>query len=55
MHHEVNELGQMNVEIDNVVANQQEVEALKTALAKVYHQIADLSFTPFGESKLGRK
>lgn len=55
MYTEVNDLGQMNVEITNVVANEAELEALRSGLARVYREVQDLKITPDGESKLGRR
>ncbi|NHZ66029.1 hypothetical protein [Massilia genomosp. 1] len=55
MRTEVNDLGQMNVEITNVVATEDELKALRSGLARVYRKVDDLRVAPDGESKLGRR
>jgi hypothetical protein len=55
MYTEVNDLGQMNVEITNVVANESELKALCSGLVRVYGQVQDLKIVSDGESKLGRR
>lgn len=55
MYTEVNDLGQMNVEITNVVANEGELEAPRSGLIRVYGQVEGLKIAQDGESKLGRR
>lgn len=55
MRTEVNELGQMNVEITNVRANDRELDELRSGLVRIYGQVEDLKIAQDGESELARR
>ena len=55
MYTEVSELDQLNVQISNVVATSEELDALRSGLSSLYGQVQDLKVALDGESKQGSR